>query len=520
MLDRRRFLGASLTTLLASFGAVRPVAAQPRLEGPFRHGVASGDPLADRVILWTRVSDVQGTVPVAWRIARDPGLENVVAEGTAPARPERDHTVKVDVRGLAPGTAYFYGFTSGGHASPRGRTRTLPTGPTARLRLGFASCSNLPFGYFNAYALLARRADLDGVLHLGDYLYEYANGVYGDGTRFGRVPEPDREIVTLADYRTRHAQYKRDPDLQEVHRQHPFFVVWDDHELANNAWWGGAQNHDPSEGAWPERRRAAVQAYLEWMPVREAFDGPVVRLQRSFRFGDLADLVMLDTRLRGRDAQLDREETAALADPARSLLGADQEAWLAACLRRSARDGVAWRVLGQQVMFAPLRAASGGIANPDAWDGYPATRERLLDEVEQGDVSDLVVLTGDVHSSWAFEVPRDPYAADSGRPLALEFATPGVTSPGRWAPPEARRRAAELPGRHPHLRFVDLHQRGYALLELTPGHAQAEWWYVETLEERRLAEAFGAGYRVRRGESRLAPVTTPSPPAPAPPPAP
>jgi alkaline phosphatase D len=473
------------------------------------------------VILWTRVSGAVESVPVDWRIARDPALEQVLQEGTVPAMSSRDHTVKLDVLGLEPGTSYYYEFRARGRASPRGRTRTLPVGPTERIRLAFASCANLPFGHFNAYQLIARRADLDVVLHLGDYLYEYANDVYGDGRPLGRVPEPDREIVSLSDYRTRHAQYKRDPDLQEVHRQHAFIAVWDDHEIADNAWSGGASNHDPTEGEWGRRRDAAVRAYLEWMPVRESFDGPTARLQRTFRFGDLADLVMLDTRLYGRDAQVDRRNASLLQDPERSLLGRDQEAWLAATLRQSQRDGTAWRVLGQQVMLAPLRASDGGVANPDAWDGYPGSRERLLSSLASGGVSDVICLTGDVHSSWALEVPRDPYAGSAsggGSPaLAVEFTTPGITSPGRYSPPEAARRAEELLTRHPHLRWVDLHQRGYALLDLDHERAQAEWWFVETLEERRPAEVFGRAYQTRLGESRLVRASGPSPvPAAAP----
>jgi alkaline phosphatase D len=513
-MDRRRFLQGGLALLAGMAGAGRGTARVEPPPGAFVHGVASGDPLADRVILWTRLSGAEGTTPVEWRIARDPELGRPVQEGSVPALAIRDYTVKVDVTGLDPGTTYYYGFRSRGHESSRGRTRTLPVGPTERVRLAFASCSNLPSGFFNAYRLMARRADLDAVLHLGDYLYEYANGTYGDGRALGRVPEPDREIVTLADYRTRHAQYKRDPDLQEVHRQNPFVAVWDDHEITNNAWRDGAQNHDASEGDWRARREAAVRAYLEWMPVREAFDGSRARLQRSFRFGDLADLVMLDTRLHGRDAQLEQGQQPDPEDRERSLLGRDQEAWLGATLAASQRDGVRWRVLGQQVMLAPLRGRDGGSGNPDAWEGYPGSRERLRASLERDGVRDVVCLTGDVHSSWAFELPRYPYARDPERAAApawgVEFATPGITSPGRYAPPEAIVRARELLAEHPHLRWVDLHRRGYALLDLDRERAQAEWYFVESIEEPRSAEVFGRAFRTRHGESRLVPSASPS----------
>ena len=226
----------------------------------------------------------------------------------------------------------------------------------ARIRLGVASCSNYPFGYFNAYAALARRADLDAVLHLGDYIYEHANGGFGDGTAIGRIPQPNHEILALADYRARHAQHKADPDSQAVHRQHPFIVVWDDHEFTNNAWAGGALGHNPEkgEGDWYLRRNAAIQAYFEWMPIREDRQALSPLIYRTLKFGDLADLVMLDTRLVGRDLQAaSRDDVAAIESPTRTLLGTAQEGWLRGELAESKRNGARWQIIGQQVMFAP-----------------------------------------------------------------------------------------------------------------------------------------------------------------------
>ena len=266
----------------------------------------------------------------------------------------RDFTVKVDAVGLEPGTTYYYRFQANKASGRRLAARErFPPNDVSRVRLGVVSCSNLPQGYFNAYACLANR-DVDAVLHLGDYFYEYANKQYGDGTALGRIPAPDKEIVSLQDYRERHAQYKADPDSQEVHRQHPFIVTWDDHEFANNTWWGGAENHTPAtEGDWVIRRAAAVQSYYEWMPIREDLQTLTPRIYRTFRFGDLATLFMLDTRLVGRDQEVDREDLAALASPSRSLLGAAQEDWLARELAESVRNNTRWNVLGQQVMFAP-----------------------------------------------------------------------------------------------------------------------------------------------------------------------
>ncbi len=471
-------------------------------------------------MLWTRVTpapDLGSRPLVEWTLARDPGLREPVARGSLSTGPERDFTVKVDAVGLEPGSTYYYRFESGGEGSPIGRTRTLPAGATERLRLAVASCSNLPYGYFNAYAAIARRADLDAVLHLGDYLYEYANGTYGDGRSLGRVPEPDREIVTLADYRQRHAQYKRDPDSRELHRQHPVIAVWDDHESANNAWRDGAQNHQPEEGSWQARRRAATRAYLEWMPIREIPIDPSGRIYRSFRFGDLADLLMLDTRLVGRDPQLRREDRAGLADPGRSLLGAAQEAWLLEELEASKRAGIAWRLLGQQVMMGQLVVVEKGLVrNTDQWDGYPASRTRLLDHLEERGIADMVVLTGDVHSSWAIELTRDPFAreaydARTGRgALAVEMVTPAVTSPAILDPDEAARRAQQALDSHPHIRWLELHHRGYLVLDVDHERAQGDWFFVDTIRERRADEIFGNGFAVARGSAHLERVRYPA----------
>ncbi len=555
--SRRQFVagaaaGASLLVLPGLAGAA---SRRETARSVFLHGVASGDPLADRVILWTRVSGATGPVEVRWQVARDARFRQVVARGEVVTDASRDHTVKVDPTGLQAGTPYYYRFAAGGERSPIGRTRTLPRTGMRHARLAIASCSNYPYGYFNGYALIARRHDLDAVLHLGDYLYEYPNEEYGDGRRFNRVPRPDRETVTLADYRERHACYKGDPDLQEAHRQHPFICVWDDHETTNDSWVGGAENHTPgTEGDWLVRKAAGIQAYREWMPVRDAAGwlavgdsamtgavrgaataGRIEPLFRSFDFGGLFGLMMLDTRLFGRDeaAQDPTGEKytavsardAVVNDPRRSLLGFDQEAWLHGELGRSVRRGHAWQVLGQQVMMAQLSADRGASwENRDQWDGYGPTRERLYRAARERGVSDLVVLTGDVHSTWSNDLTANPWdgsydAATRRGVLGVEFVVPGITSPGS-EPREAAERLARLQADAPHMRYVELTQRGYGILDLTPERVHGEYWHLETVDRPSRGERLAGAMLSERGRPGLMAAGGASAPKDAPDPAP
>ena len=479
----------------------------------FPHGVASGDPLADRVILWTRISAHSAT-DVKWVVATDPSLSKIVAGGTIRTSDVRDFTVKVDAGGLTAATTYYYAFTAGRDRSPVGRTRTLPADRVERLRLAVVSCANYPYGFFNVYARIAARPDLDAVLHLGDYIYEFENGRYGDGTPLGRTPQPRGETLTLADYRLRYATYRSDPDLQEVHRQHPFIVVWDDHELANNAWRDGADNHQPNtEGDWTTRRAAAYRAYLEWMPVREQSDfNP--RLYRSFRFGNLADLVMLDARSL-RDQQVKPDDVAALTNPQRTMLGAAQEAWCFDELRSSQRTGARWRLLGQQVLFTRMTPIGQTVRNADTWDGYQGARDRILDFVRDEGIKDMVILTGDIHSSWAMDVPRvawDGYTSRTGEgSLAVELTTPAISSPPMFADGQGRERAAALKVMLPHLKFMDGEHRGYFVLDVTPQRMQADYMFVPTVSERSNAEVLGSALVCERGSSHLVETNKPAP---------
>jgi alkaline phosphatase D len=513
MVTRRSFIGTSTTAGAVLASQVTGAATQSQTARLFQHGVASGDPLQDRVILWTRVSP-QNTAPVAvhWVIAHDPELREVLNQGVVTALPARDFTVKVDALGLSPGHTYYYRFDAAGQESPVGRTRTLPEEAVERVRFAVVSCSNLPFGYFNAYAKIAQRDDLNAVLHLGDYFYEYAPDEYGDGKEFGRVHEPPREIVSLSDYRTRHAQYKSDVDLQEAHRLHPWICVWDDHESTNNSWRDGAENHNPElgEGDWPTRRAVAIKAYHEWLPIREqpSASGPFI--YRSFRFGQLADLIMLDTRLHGRTRQLDDpEDERGLADRNRTILGADQQAWLAEQLRSSKRRGAIWRLLGQQLMFGQLRSDDGVILNTDQWDGYPASRAAILDQLAAEQIDNVVVLTGDIHTAWAMDITPDPagdaYDPSTGRgSLAVELVTTSVTSPGpQGTPADLAAREKDLVTTRPHMHYVNLREHGYLLLDIDINRTRGEFWFVDSIVERGGGERLAAAYATRKGANHL-----------------
>jgi alkaline phosphatase D len=429
----------------------------------------------------------------------------VTAQGTVETSALKDFTVKVDVPGLSPGRVYYYAFDTEGDTSPTGRTKTLPEDSVGHVRLASVSCSNYPAGYFNVYRCLANREDLDAVLHLGDYIYEFANGVYGDGSAFGRMPLPAGEATTLADYRMRYATYRSDVDLQAAHAAHPFIVVWDDHEIANDASREGAPTHKGTTAAWRTRQAEAYQAYLEWMPVR-ASTAAGIRLYRDFRFGTLVDLLMLDTRGL-RDRQVRARDAAALADPSRTLLGKEQEAWLFSNLRRSQQSGNAWRVLGQQILFAPLTPAGMAPQNTDVWDGYPAARARVFDFLARERISNLAVLTGDIHSSWAMDVPRSPfrgYSPTTGAgSLAVELVTPAISSPPLFAGAGMRESTTLLRLATPHLKYLDGENRGYVLLDIDATRIVADWYFVPTVDTRTADERKAMTYVCERGSSRL-----------------
>lgn len=542
--SRRRFLGSfggAVALGLAGQSVYAGARWTPRPEdlkpGPaFRHGVASGDPLRRRVILWTRVTprSENQVVPVRCSVATDPHMRHRVARLRAFATKHSDFTVKIDAYGLRPDSTYYFQFEALGERSPVGRTRTLPV-ETDRVRLGVASCSNFPAGFFAAYGLMAQQQDLNAIVHLGDYIYEYANETYGDGAPIGRIPEPNRETIELDDYRTRYAQYRGDPQLQAAHRLHPWIVVWDDHESANDAWRDGAENHDPSEGDWELRKAAARRAWFEWMPVRDprGVRESRGRIFRRFRFGDLAQLDMLDTRLFGREQQvpllIDPVTQQLLVSPEelflylgeinradRQLLGERQEAWLWEQLERARDAGVQWQLLGQQVMVGQLTLAVDGLPpgvriplNVDQWDGYAAARARLLGTLQAQGIANTVILTGDFHSSWAHDVALSPYDAAAYDPAtgagsaAVEFVGPAISSPFFVDPDPALVKGLEQFAllNNPHTKYVDLERNGYMVVDIDAYRARAEYYHIDDVLNPTSGEILAAAVEAQAGSN-------------------
>ncbi len=570
--SRRSFLRGS-TLAAAGGGMGLGLSAGPAMAGSraddgsgsaFQHGIASGDPTQDSVMLWTRVTpktvpgqgDEKRTVPVSYVVATDPGLTSVVKQGEAKARPDRDYCVKVDVTGLQAGKTYWYAFSVGQGAdtrvSPLGRTKTLPKlgkDSTQPLKLGLVSCSSYLHGKFNAYKAIAdlvgKEGEPDVILHLGDYIYEYGFGEYGDV----READPEGEIYKLADYRDRHAQYKKDQDLAKLHTLYPMINIWDDHETADNSWSRDAHNHGGEDGSssrtigdteggveWVERKNAGRRAFFEWMPIRPVGEGKALqdipdaelldlndkerpdrkldvkyRIYRSFSFGDLGELIFLDTRLlRNTDEAENQADFAGINSPDRTLLGKEQEAWL---YGDNGDNGVLtgsatkWQILAQQIMVGQLHIVGtpedgnisenesrpgqipkgGVIFNTDQWDGWQYSRDQLYTAIEtvNGKDGNVVVLTGDIHTSWANDITRYPnnpahYDGVTGRgSIAAEYVVTSVTSPGL-----AELAAAEDGIRtvNPHMKYIDLKRKGFMLMSVSGSEVSGTWQYLSTVD--------------------------------------
>ncbi len=531
-MDRRLLmkLGTAGLAAMALPGAAQAMAAQG-----FTHGVASGEPGPRSVLLWTRYAAAADTALTA-EVSDTADFVRIVGGGSVTAAGDADHTAKLRVDGLEPGRWYFYRFVApDGTMSVTGRTRTLPEGAAGAFTLALFSCANLPFGWFNAYGHAAARSDIDLVVHVGDYLYEYKVGTYPSAKEAvpGRLIQPSNELIALADYRLRYAAYRSDPDLQRLHQLFPIVAQWDDHEFANDTWKGGAENHQPDEGDWSAREAAAMRAYEEWMPVGGA-------RWRSYQVGDLATIFLPETRITARDKQFeigdilaDKGDAAAALkqfaetgyrDPARQLLGSEQEKWLFDGFAASAKSGTRWQVCAQQIvmgsLFTPpesknwfganlpdyvqrrveigqLAAKAGLPLNMDSWDGYPAARDRLLAAAQRAGAN-LVTLSGDSHNAWAFDLTH------GGRPAGIEVGGHSVTSPGfeSYTPaiPDDIRVAA-LRAASPQLRWANTRDRGYATVALTPERVTADWHFVSSVRSHDLALASSHRMTATRGRN-------------------
>ncbi|MFJ1575333.1 alkaline phosphatase D family protein [Streptomyces sp. NPDC088182] len=534
---RRRTVVKAAAATAAATALAAPVvlggsAAASAAEAPaFLHGVASGDPLPDGVLLWTRVTPSPDAVPgsgrgadteIFWEVAEDQRFASVVARGTTTARAASDHTVKVDVRGLRQAAVHYFRFTAGGTVSPVGRTRTAPApgAATPGVRFGVVSCANWEAGYFSAYRHLAARADLDAVLHLGDYLYEYATGGFPGTDGVVRQHEPTHEIISLADYRARHGRYKTDDDLRALHAAHPVIAIWDDHEFANDAWSGGAENHTPgTEGAWADRAAAARQAYFEWMPVRASTEGTVYR---RLRFGTLADLHLLDLRsFRSRQTTIG---DGAVDDPDRTITGRAQLDWLKAGL---AGSDAAWKLVGTSVMISPVAFGSlpahllgpvaellglpkeGLAVNVDQWDGYTDDRKELLAHLTGRGIRNTVFLTGDIHMAWANDVPVTAATYPLSRSAATEFVVTSVTSdnlddllhvPAGTLSVVA---SAAVRAANRHVKWVDMDQHGYGVLDVTAERTQMDYYTVSDRTDPAATSSWARSYRTASGSQRV-----------------
>ncbi|RPB40998.1 alkaline phosphatase D family protein [Vibrio parahaemolyticus] len=503
----------------------------------FEHGVASGDPTQTQVIIWTRVTTAASYVDVSWQVASDIEFLNVVQSGVFTTDTGRDFTVKVDVQNLNANSQYYYRFMVGEMMSEVGQTQTLPEDGVEKASMAVVSCANYPAGYFHVYREILNQHEqspFDVVLHLGDYIYEYGTGGYAseDAAALGREPSKGTECITLDDYRKRYAQYRQDADLQALHAKLPMIAVWDDHELANDTWKNGAENHQDDEGSFIDRRAAAAAAWTEWLPVREnTFSNMLI--YRQFSFGNLVNLMMLDTRLVGRDKPLDyfslsaptMEAIGGLVAQSRSadreLLGTEQLAWL---MNEFNTHDAKWNVLGQQVLMSRMElpssvmtamfqlftsteekkteallavntAITGYLADPsadpislpynlDAWDGYYVEREKVY-QLAKASSGNFVCLAGDTHNAWASEL-KDV----SNNPIGVEFATSSVSSPGleeylALDPVAIAQMEYTLPHLVSELQWVDIKQRGFMRVTFTADAAQSTWYLVSTIKDKK-----------------------------------
>ena len=489
----------------------------------FQHGVASGDPLQDKVILWTRVTSAEPQeIQVKWEIAEDHDFQHIVSSGTILARIEDDQTARVDAAGLSPGRHYFYRFHASGETSITGRTKTLPADGAVHLRFAQVSCAKFNAGFFNTYARIAERNDLDFLLHLGDYIYEAANippAGQTPGADIGRPFEPLHECKTIEDYRKRYNQYRSDPDAQAMHAALPMISAVDDHEFADGAWRGGADVHDEEkDGPWSERLKTCFRARWEWLPIRHPDPADTERVYRSVHFGGLADLFLINTRTY-RDKPLPLVEADV---PARTQLGVPQREWLFSEFERSKSR---WQILGNPSVLSTtwkknipddlklalsktkLIAADGNGPDYDQWDGYPGERKLLLNLFRKH-LGSTVVLSGDIHVGMVSELEENPFDAKKDV-VAVEFINSSISSQNlddkmKWG---SRTKSLgyeqAIVREFPHLKWCDFDSHGFNVVDVTRDRIQVEYWVVDTVLQRTKSVSLSSTWAVEHGVPKL-----------------
>ncbi len=520
---------------------------------PFYHGVASGDPLTDKVIIWTRITPDSGNFTpktVSWKVSTDTSFANIVQSGTYTTDSSKDYTVKVDVGGLQAGTTYYYVFGYEGNYSLIGRMRTA-SADANHLRFAVVSCNNYEAGFFNGFKKIAQRNDLDAIIHLGDYIYEYAPKGYGDSLN-GRFVEPKNEIISEGDYRTRYSVYRLDADLRYAHQQQTFISIWDDHESTNDSYKDGAENHQPNEGDWQVRKGISKKVYFEWMPIRDMAEN---KIYRKISYGALVDIIMLDTRLEGRVQPPANFDDADI--PARTMLGSTQYNWF---INQLSTSTAKWKVIGNQILFSDMNVGFGAVnamGQPaitdinairavenlfiDNWESYPTERNSIMDTLQNKGIKNTIFLTGDSHASWAFDLTKKPAVypnpatanlptpstsynrATGAGSVGVEFATPSISSANF---DEAVGAAATAQFEvainnpipvgppfgsvvyNPHLKYVDLDRHGYFILDLKGDSAQADYFYVDTLRISSNTETFNRGVATANNSNRITSVGT------------
>lgn len=505
MINRKEFLIGSFFMSMQPLLTVKENRSNKR--SFFKHGVASGDPLQDRVIIWTRVSpNGESDDIVHWAVAQDQLFQQVLQTGKCFISPDQDFTVKVDVKELQPGTKYFYRFRYKDEFSIIGATQTLPLALNeGSFNIAVMSCNRWEHGYFNAFRFLAQKEEVDMVLHLGDYIYEYgANGV---DDSIGRIPDPQHELVTLEDYRRRYAQYHTDPDLQLLHASKPFYMVWDDHEFANDSYVDGAQNHQPAkEGKWSERKKVAMQAYFEWLPIRATFPQD---LQRKITIGKELDIFLLDQRMSGRTKQLSVDDSD-FNNEVRTILGQDQYSLLVNNLKNSKAR---WKLIANQVIISGYKPAPDELPTyKDKWLGYPHERNNLINFLQDKKIQNTIFLTGDHHRSFVLALHAEKELMNytksySERPLAWELLTPSINSQNddKLSAEEIREKEKAIYSDklNPHLVYADIKNHGYYIAKVNKEKFQAEYFFVNNLHSRIASEQKAASFEIKADDFLL-----------------